>query len=59
MEISGTLSENMNELRERQRLKIRQLRENPEHLSGYVIVVGFTLREALMSFHIPHREANP
>ena len=58
MEISGTLSESVTDLQERQRLKIRQLRENPVLLSGYVVVVGFTLREVRISFHVPHREAD-
>ena len=56
LEVSGTLSESADDLRERQRLKIRQLRENPVRLSGYVVVVGFTLREVLISFHLPYRE---
>ncbi len=56
LEISGTLSESGDDLRERHRLKIRQLRENPARLSGYVIVVGFTLREVLISFHLPYPE---
>jgi hypothetical protein len=56
LEVSGTLSESMDDLRERHRLKIQQLRENPALLSGYVIVVGFTLRKILISFHLPYRE---
>ncbi len=56
LEVSGTLSENIDDLRERQRLKIRQLRENPARLRGYVIVVGFTLREILISFHLPYMD---
>ena len=55
-EVSGTFSESMDDLRERHRQKIRQLRENPARLSGYVVVVGFTLREVLISFHLPYPE---
>ena len=53
LEISGTLSESVDDLRERHRLKIRQLRENPAGLSGYTVVVGFTRHEVLISFHSP------
>ena len=56
LEVSGALWEGEDDLRERHRLKIRQLRENPARLSGYVIVVGFTLREVLISFHLPYPE---
>lgn len=56
LEVSGTLSESANDLRERHHQKIRQLRENPEHLSGFVVVVGFTRREVLISFHRPPEE---
>lgn|GEM_PF-5450360 len=59
LEVSGTLSESAEELRERHRQKIRQLRENPDHLDGYVIVIGFTLREVLISYHLPLSEENP
>jgi len=53
LEVSGTLSESRDEMSERHRLKTRQLRENPVRLSGYVIVVGFTRREVLISLHHP------
>ncbi len=56
LEVSGALSESREDLRERHRLKVRQLRENPARLSGHVIVVGFTLREVLISFHFPYPE---
>ena len=56
LEISGTLSESESDLRERHRQKVRQLRENPPHLRGYVFIVGFTLREILVSFHLPQWE---
>lgn len=59
MEVSGTLSENGDELRERHRQKIRQLRENPARMSGYVVVVGFIQREVLISFHLPFQEETP
>ena len=56
LEVSGTLSESASELRERRQLKELQLRENPARLSGYVVVVGFTLREVSISFHLPYPE---
>ena len=59
LEVSGTLSESADELRERHRQKIRQLRENPDRLDGYVVVVGFTRREVLISYHLPLSEENP
>ena len=53
LEVSGTLSESVNNLRERHRVKARQLRENPARLSGNVVIVGFTLHEVLVSFDVP------
>lgn len=53
LEVSGTLSESSDELRERHRLKTRQLQQNPARLNGYVVVVGFTRREVLISLHSP------
>lgn len=49
MEVSGTLTEDEGELRERLRLKLRQLHDNPFGIMGYVVVVGFVRRETLLS----------
>jgi hypothetical protein len=49
LEVSGTLTEDEGELRERLRLKIRQLHDNPFDMMGYVVVVGFVRREVLIS----------
>lgn len=49
LEISGTMTEESGELRERLRLKIRQLNDNPYGMMGYVVVVGFVRREALIA----------
>ncbi len=49
LEISGTMTENEAELRERMRLKIRQLHDNPYGILGYVVVAAFVRREALIS----------
>ncbi|GDX41386.1 hypothetical protein LBMAG21_16780 [Armatimonadota bacterium] len=53
LEVSGTLTEDIGELQERHRLKARQLGENPFGAGGYVIVVGFARREALITSHAP------
>jgi hypothetical protein len=49
LEISGTMTEDEGELRERLRLKIRQLHDNPYGILGYVVVLAFVRREALIS----------
>lgn len=49
LEISGTMTEEAGELRERLRLKIRQLNDNPYGMMGYVVVVGFVRQEALIA----------
>jgi hypothetical protein len=53
LEISGTMTEDEGELRERMRLKLRQLHDNPYGIMGYVVVVAFVRREALIS--LPER----
>lgn len=49
LEISGTMTEDEGELRERLRLKIRQLHDNPYGIMGYVVVAAFVRREALIA----------
>lgn len=56
LEVSGTMTEHEGELRERLRLKMRQLHDNPYGLSGYVVVVAFVRREALVSLPDPVEE---
>jgi hypothetical protein len=48
LEVSGTMTE---ELEARHREKIRQLRDNPYGLDGYVMTVGFTPRTVILSFN--------
>lgn len=48
LEISGTLTQSLSE---RHREKVSQLLENPFGLDGYVCVVGFSKRRAILSFH--------
>jgi hypothetical protein len=48
VEVSGTMSE---ELDVRHREKVRQLRENPYGVDGYVIAVSFPARTAMFSFN--------
>jgi hypothetical protein len=47
LEVSGTMTE---DLEARHRAKVRQLRENPYGVDGYVVVVGFATREVIFSF---------
>jgi hypothetical protein len=49
LEVSGTISEDPNELETRHREKTRQLLENPHGLSGFVSVTSFPLRRTLFS----------
>jgi hypothetical protein len=49
LEVSGTMTEDDGELRERLRLKIRQLQSNPYGMMGYVVVAAFVRREALIA----------
>jgi len=48
LEVSGTT---MNDVQTRHRAKVRQWRENPYGVDGYVIVVGFATREVIFSFN--------
>jgi len=48
LEISGTIA---TDLESRHREKIQQLRANPYGADGYVVVVGFTTRRVIFSFH--------
>lgn len=48
LEISGTLAGNLNQ---RHRLKIRQLLNSPHHVAGYVCVVSFQAKQAILSSH--------
>ncbi|GEM_PF-939096 len=51
MEISGSLTDDRQVLRDRHGQKIRQLLENPMRWGGYVAVVGFARREMILSYH--------
>jgi hypothetical protein len=48
LEVSGTTTE---DLEARHRVKVQQLLDNPYGVDGYVVVVGFTTREVILSFH--------
>ncbi len=48
LEVSGTLTD---ELENRHRAKVRQLRDNPYGVAGYVIVTRFASLETICSFH--------
>lgn len=48
LEISGTMTD---ELNSRHSIKVRQLRDNPHEVDGYVVVVGFSTKEAIISFN--------
>jgi hypothetical protein len=48
LEISGTRTE---DLEARHQEKVRQLLANPYGADGYVVVVGFTTRRVIFSFH--------
>jgi hypothetical protein len=54
LEISGT---GATDVETRHRAKVRQWRENPFGVDGYVVVVGFVTREVKLSFH-RYEEAN-
>lgn len=53
VEVSGTQSEDLQMMRDRQAQKIRQLQANPKRWGGYVVIVGFALREIWISRHVP------
>ena len=48
LEVSGTTTD---DIETRHRAKVRQLRENPYGVDGYVVVVGFTTRKIIFSFN--------
>lgn len=48
LEVSGTIAD---DLETRRRLKARQLCANPYGVDGYVVVVSFSIKEAICSFH--------
>jgi hypothetical protein len=48
LEVSGTIDE---DLEARHRAKVRQLRQNPYGVDGYVVTVGFRARRVILSFH--------
>jgi len=48
LEVSGTLT---GDLETRHRLKAEQLLDNPFGVDGYVVVVDFTARRVIFSFH--------
>ena len=51
LEVSGTVSEERTDLEARHRAKVRQLRENPYGVDGFVVVAGLTTREVILSRH--------
>jgi hypothetical protein len=48
LEVSGTTAD---ELADRHREKVAQLRENPFAAAGFVVVAGFASRRVIFSFH--------
>lgn len=48
LEVSGTTTEDVDA---RHRAKLRQLRDNPYAVDGYVVVAGFATREVILAFH--------
>jgi hypothetical protein len=48
LEVSGTTLE---DVETRHRAKVRQLRENPYGMDGYVVVTGFATRNVIFSFN--------
>lgn len=52
LEVSGTLTDDRKTFRDRHVQKIRQLLGNPLRWSGYVVVIGFARREAIVSYHV-------
>ena len=49
LEVGGTMAEAEGVLRDRLRLKVRQLHDNPYGIMGYVVVTGFVLQRAMVS----------
>ena len=56
LEVSGSQTEDKQTLKDRHAQKIRQLRDNPQGWGGYVVIVGFTRREVILSFHQAERD---
>jgi hypothetical protein len=54
LEVSGTLG---SDLEVRHRAKVRQLCDNPYSVDGYVVVVNFATRHAILSFHHGQEES--
>jgi hypothetical protein len=48
LEVSGTLGADLDT---RHRATVRQLCDNPYGVDGYVVVVNFTTRHVILSFH--------
>lgn len=48
LEVSGTMTD---EIEARHRIKVRQWRENPYEVDGYVVVAGFAENKIICSFH--------
>lgn len=48
LEVSGTVED---DVEQRHRQKVGQLRDNPYGVDGYVVVVGFAARRVIFSFH--------
>ena len=55
LEISGTIGE---EIEQRHRLKVKQLRQNRHNVAGYVSVTSFGLSRSIFSFHQWEKEDN-
>jgi hypothetical protein len=51
IEMSGSMTEDRQVLRDRHLQKIRQLLENPMKWGGYVAIIGFARREMIFSYH--------
>jgi len=51
IEVSGSQAEERSLLRDRHVQKIRQLLDSPHRWGGYVAIVGFALREVILSYH--------
>lgn len=54
LEVSGTTT---SDVESRHQAKVRQLRENPYSVDGYVVVAGFATREVILAFHRFEEEA--
>lgn len=51
LEVSGTLLNDHTDFKVRRRVKARQLASNPHGVDGFAVVVGFALKQAVISFH--------